>query len=384
MSSLTAQQAIDRLSASSAVDVVFVSTSPLNDTYPGGFARRHGNFARAVSEQFRAHVLYLAPPKLPSALFDEFPAPASVTSTTVRVDDDRHTLLPRHCVGPGLRWSGPTMVVPLTPNVAQLALSADRATVVLEEAWERALPASPRGWAERVLCARMYRRLGRAGHPVVAITDREATYFRRRLPNDVIAIPYGADAAWRADRQHGGHRVDVLVVGAVNRTEQQVEGFVRELRANAATQGATCAIVGGDPRPGIAALADEHTVVTGYVPEVRTHMAAARVVAVPTFTDIGIKTTVLQAWAAGAPVVTSHDVIGAFPDGARAAAVAVSSLREMAVAVGRLLADPDRAEALGVVGREVVATAFDAERASRTFTDLVARTLGRHTSGSSA
>ena len=383
MSSRTAQGVIDRLSASPALDVVFVSTSPLDGTYPGGFARRHGDFARAVSEQFRAHVLYLASPRSPLGLFEEFPAPASLTSTTVRVDDDRRTLLPRHCVGPALRWSGPNMVVPLTPNVAQLALAADRATVVLEEAWERALPASPRGWAERVLCARLYRGLGRAGHPIVAITDREARYFRRRLPNDVIASPYGADPAWRADRQHGGRQVDVLVVGAVNRIEQQVEGFVRELRANAGTRSATCTIVGGDPRPGIVALEDEHTVVAGYVPEVRTHMAAARVVVVPTFTDIGIKTTVLQAWAAGAPVVTSRDVIGAIPDGARAAAVAVSSLPEMAAAVGRLLGDPGRAEALGVAGRELVATAFDAERSSRAFTDVVAGTFARHTSGSS-
>jgi glycosyltransferase involved in cell wall biosynthesis len=377
MSTRRAQATIDGLSTSDAIDVVFVSTSPLSGAYPGGFACRHRDFASAVARERRTHVLYLVPPTVPPAVFDDFPPPASVGATTVRVDDDgRHPLLPRHCVGRGLRWPGRNLVVPLTPNVAQLALSAPRATVVLEEAWERALPASPRGRLERARCRRVYGGLRRAGHPIVAITEREAAHLGRHLPNPVTVIPYGVDPTWFADRRDCGRGVDVLVIGAVNRDEQQVEGLVRALRANAATRTATCAIAGAEPRAAIAALADEHTFVLGYVADVRAHLAAARVVAIPTFTDVGIKTTMLRAWATGTPVVAGRAVVGAVRDGERGA-VGVASLPDMADAVAGLLADHRRAEALGAAGRDLAARGFDAERSARAFAALVAATLER-------
>jgi phosphatidylinositol alpha-1,6-mannosyltransferase len=381
MSTSAAQDVIDRLSSSPTVDVVFVSTSPLNGAYPGGFARRHSDFADAVARRLRTHVLHVVPPRMPLGVFDEFPPPASVGATTVVIDDDgRHPRLPRQSVGRALRWPGPNLVVPLTPNVAHLALSAERATVVLEEAWERALPPTARGRAERLRCALLYRGLARARHPVVAITDREADYFRRRMANPVVAIPYGADPRWFVDHRPADGGADVLVVGALNRPEQRVEGFVRALRSGGSTRDATCVIVGAKARPGIASLADENTAVVGYVSDVRAHLATARVVAIPTFIDVGIKTTLLQAWAAGTPVVTSREVLGAVPDGA-GAAIGVSSLSEMAGAVGALLADRSRAEALGAAGRALVVRAFDPERTSGAFAELVTTTLGRRPAG---
>ena len=111
------------------------------------------------------------------------------------------------------------------------------------------------------------------------------------------------------------------------------------------------AIVGRKPTEAVRRLAGPRTIVTGAVPDVRSWLAAADVVAAPLRIARGIQNKVLEAMAMARPVVASpaaYEGIEAEPgrdllvaDGAEAQADAISGL----------LADPERAGAMGRAAR---------------------------------
>jgi sugar transferase (PEP-CTERM/EpsH1 system associated) len=115
--------------------------------------------------------------------------------------------------------------------------------------------------------------------------------------------------------------------------------------------GARFAIAGRNPLPSVRALAGERVIVTGGVPDMRSWLAAADVVAAPLRLARGIQNKVLEAMAMARPVVASSaafEGIEAVPgrhllvaDGAAATAEAINGL----------LAAPDRAAAIGAAAR---------------------------------
>jgi glycosyltransferase involved in cell wall biosynthesis len=64
-------------------------------------------------------------------------------------------------------------------------------------------------------------------------------------------------------------------------------------------------LVGADPGDKVRSLASDRVEVTGRVPDIRPYLWDATVVAVPMRIGTGIKNKLLEAWAAGAPVVTT-------------------------------------------------------------------------------
>jgi glycosyltransferase involved in cell wall biosynthesis len=263
------------------------------------------------------------------------------------------------------------MVIPLTANVAHISLTASRSLVVLEEAWERALPRlSPKSAIERLRYKWLYAALERTGHPIVAITEREASFYRARVASRVETVRYGVDLEHFTPMPRHEPSIDVLILGAVNRPEQLVEELVGKLRSEPAGRDVACCIVGSGARPEIEALADSRTTVTGYVEDVTPFYARARVVAIPTFTGIGVKTTMLQAWASGRAVVTSPAVLAGALDG-RDAAVVATDTGEMARAILRLLHDDPRRERMEKAGRAVVEKNYDARANTATFARLL-------------
>jgi glycosyltransferase involved in cell wall biosynthesis len=149
-------------------------------------------------------------------------------------------------------------------------------------------------------------------------------------------------------------------------------------RVRAAVPGAHVALVGRDPTPAIAALAQRGVVeVTGFVPDVRPWLARAQVVLVPVREGGGVRGKVLEAWAAARPLVsTPLGVAGlAARDGDNALLAADDA--GLAAHVVRLLGDAELRRRLGAHGRATVEAAYDWDTIATAHDQLYATLLAR-------
>src|SRR5690606_7643252 len=137
-------------------------------------------------------------------------------------------------------------------------------------------------------------------------------------------VPNGIDAAWFSRPADRGPRAPDIVFTAVFDYPPNEEGalwFARECwpHVRSAVPGSRLLFVGANPVRRIRALAedDPRVVVTGSVPDVRPYLWDARVAIAPLFTARGVQNKVLEALAAGLPVVTTPAVADGLPGPAR-------------------------------------------------------------------
>jgi sugar transferase (PEP-CTERM/EpsH1 system associated) len=134
------------------------------------------------------------------------------------------------------------------------------------------------------------------------------------------------------------------------------------------------AIVGRAPAPGVRALAaDPAVLVTGEVPDVRPWLAAADVVVAPLRLARGIQNKLLEAMAMARPVVASTAAAEGLDVTPGAHLIVAPDAAAEAGAIGALLADPARAEAMGRAARGRMTERYDWNRA---LADLPALVLG--------
>lgn len=364
-------------------EVVFISARPLNPNFAGGFAPRHAAFVAAVAARRRSELLYLHDGD--DSLLRNFSPPEGLSSVA-SVDASKagglaSLLIPRQSVARGMRlphWIHNPLVVTLNASVAHTALSSTRHISILEEAWERGFPPAEstleraRYWAEALCYRRLYRQIGRSARHVIAITPREQRFFAGFMTRSFLTvIPFGVDTSYFSPQEAPVRDIDVLVVGALNRWEQQVEDLIFQLRKLPETRGVHCVLVGRSPRASVRCLSSETIQVHDNVVDIRPYYARAKVVAIPTFTDVGIKTTMLQAWAMERPVVTSRSVWEGSEHAASQAQLAVETVGEMAEAIARLLRNPAERMRLGSLARLVVVRHHEQVSATEQFADLV-------------
>ncbi len=235
------------------------------------------------------------------------------------------------------------------------------------------------GWSMLPLARTALRRIGNDADVVTYISS----YTRRRFasafgPRAALEhVPPGVDterfvpdevarAELRARYRLGARPVVVCLSRLVPRKGQDM--LIRALPAiRDRVPEATLVIVGGGPyRKSLVRLADafgvsDHVVFTGGVPaeELPAHQAMADVFAMPCRTrgaglDVeGLGIVYLEASSAGVPVVAGRS--GGAPetvlDGETGLVVDGWDVGAIAAAVGDLLADPDRAVAMGAAGR---------------------------------
>ncbi|MDY6997054.1 MAG: glycosyltransferase family 4 protein [Actinomycetota bacterium] len=235
------------------------------------------------------------------------------------------------------------------------------------------------GWSMLPLARTALRRIGDDTDVVTYISG----YTRRRFasafgPRAALEhVPPGVDtdrfvpdevarAELRARYRLGGRPVVVCLSRLVPRKGQDM--LIRALPAiRERVPGTALVIVGGGPyRTSLTRLAEsfgvaEHVVFTGGVPveELPAHHAMADVFAMPARTrgaglDVeGLGIVYLEASSSGVPVVAGRS--GGAPetvlDGETGSVVDGWDVGAIAAAVGDLLADPDRAAAMGAAGR---------------------------------
>ncbi|MEA3037109.1 MAG: hypothetical protein QOH04_2886 [Sphingomonadales bacterium] len=196
------------------------------------------------------------------------------------------------------------------------------------------------------------------------VSEAEASLFRAHagLPSaDIRALPNGVDTDFyrpgAAEPAAAAHPL-IVFTGQMDYAPNvdAASWFAREVLP--LVPGATFAIVGRNPAASLKALASDRILVTGDVRDVRPWLAAADIVAAPLRLARGIQNKVLEAMAAGRPVVASpaaYEGIEAEP--ARDLIVA-DGAEAQARAIRDLLADPARAAAIGASARRRMEEAY--------------------------
>jgi glycosyltransferase involved in cell wall biosynthesis len=219
---------------------------------------------------------------------------------------------------------------------------------------------------ESTLLARMEQRAVEVAHTILAVSSEEGEYFRQLGARRVVVVPNGVDCdAFEAmpigDRQGPP---TILFVGtlawppnasAARLLATEVMPAVRRRFDNA-----RLLIVGRDPGPDVLALAKPGSgvEVIANVKQVAPYYRDAHLLAVPLQSGGGTRLKILEAFAAGVPVVSTTigcEGIAAVPG----SHLSVADGADFAPAVIAMLERPDRARVLAVRARSLARQRYD-------------------------
>ncbi len=210
------------------------------------------------------------------------------------------------------------------------------------------------------------------------VSEAEADLFRRRSAldaADVRALQNGVDLEHydpEADFPRIAERGPLIVfTGQMDYAPNidAVRWFAGEVMPM--LPAARFAIVGRKPPEAVQRLAGPRIIVTGAVPDVRSWLAAADVVAAPLRIARGIQNKVLEAMAMARPVVASPAAFeGIEAEPGRHLLVAAEA-EAQAEAIAGLLDDPQRARAMGEAARRRMEQAYRWEARLEPLADIV-------------
>jgi glycosyltransferase involved in cell wall biosynthesis len=201
------------------------------------------------------------------------------------------------------------------------------------------------------------------------------------IPNGVDAAHYSAREIVEATRRSGlrDSRQSILFVGSMDyhANIDAVMWFSRTAWPEIARNypGFQFTIVGRDPPPEIRSLASDRIRVTGTVDDVRPFYASAVASVVPLRCGGGTRLKILEAMAAGVPVVSTRlgaEGIDAEDD---VHFLRADSASDIAAAIGGIISSPETRKRLAGAAREFVTIRYDwsiiGERLYRIHCDLV-------------
>jgi glycosyltransferase involved in cell wall biosynthesis len=153
--------------------------------------------------------------------------------------------------------------------------------------------------------------------------------------------------------------------------------FLRDIwpRVAEANRDARCKMIGGQPPPSLLALAGPHIEFTGFVSDLRPHLATAAAVVVPLRLGGGTRLKIVEAMAMGKAIVST--TLGA--EGIEAVPGRDILIEDepaaFADAVNRLLTDPRLATRIGQSARQLVVERYAWSGAARALEDFYRRIL---------
>jgi glycosyltransferase involved in cell wall biosynthesis len=238
---------------------------------------------------------------------------------------------------------------------------------------------------EARLLARMEQRAVREASAVMAVSDRDARHFADLGASRVYLAPNGVDTRAYAAVRAGGRSAApaILFVGTMswvpNVSAVQFLASVVLPRVRRRIPAARLRVVGADPTPEVRALAALPGVeVTGRVEDITPYLSDAHVLAVPLEAGGGTRLKILEAFAAGLPVVAT-------PVAAEGLAVitdyhlSIVDRERFADAVTDLLLAPARGARFATHGRKLAAERYDWSAIGQVAYRAVAESVGQST-----
>jgi sugar transferase (PEP-CTERM/EpsH1 system associated) len=215
---------------------------------------------------------------------------------------------------------------------------------------------------ERAVCERSAR--------VVVSTEREAQLARRIAPKaDVHVIPNGVDTDYFRPRSPLATEPVLIFTGDMSYfpNKQAVIFFANNVLPLISREfpGARFLIVGRNPSRDVQELEKMPGVeVTGFVDDVRTWLAKARIAVAPFTIAAGIQNKILEAMASGLPVVATQRAAQGLSPRVAEVVNTGSTAQELAATIAVLLRDHGFAQRTGLDGRLRVTEDYSWDRAS--------------------
>lgn len=227
---------------------------------------------------------------------------------------------------------------------------------VMWDWWRRQFRAAPQPVSlARWLTYRAWEpRLARAADCCVFLSERDAALVGAvARPRASLVVPSGIEPAPPLPLPD---EPEVLFVGSLAHlpNQQAVRWLLGEIwpALRARVPGAHLTIVGRDPPPALAALAQVGGVtLAANAPDVRPYYARARAVVVPLRSGGGIRVKILEALAAGRPLATTRLGAEGLPLVPGEHALFAEGAEALALALAQLLVDRPLAERLAANGR---------------------------------
>ncbi len=224
---------------------------------------------------------------------------------------------------------------------------------------------------------------------VTVVSDREKHELLARRPKaNIHVIPNGVDvASYSAKRRVASScmeplkRQTLLFVGSMNyhANIDAVTWFVQEAwpelsRTHPALH---FVIAGSDPSPAVRALASPRVHITGTVDDVQPFYHAAAAVVVPLRVGGGTRLKILEAMAAGVPVISTSIGAEGLPLQHGTNVLFADSPQEMISAVGQLLQNPEDGARLAAQAATLVRHSYDWDAIGSQLYSLHARLAGQ-------
>ncbi len=401
----------DHSVVSSRPTVVFVFDIPARRGYPNGFSERVLSFINALGECWQVVAVPLAtadgtgmiePDALVAAVVPIAVAPregGTPSRLARRIIDLTVRRLPAMSYPhrlPELRsivdTYGAELVVLYGSTLAHLATDAPESVPLLcavEEDWSVVTDLSR--WThghgrlrravvrflERPGVRTSYRHAGRRAQHVVVISDAERDRFSRFAPPARISvIPHAVDVSHFAPSGADDRDCDVVIVGDFRqlRTSDPAVRLWRASRSHRGNWSGRRWLFVGRGSDDLEIAGEPGVETTGEVPDVGPYYHRARVAVVPAEVGTGVKTTLLQAWAAAVPVVATPAAAAGTTAVHQANALIGDTSAALLDHADQLLSDEAMRAELGAAGQRA-AEAFQSHDAAAAFTDVCRTTL---------
>ncbi len=218
---------------------------------------------------------------------------------------------------------------------------------------------------------------------VVVVSRHDATYLDHQVPGiRTWVIPNGVSAGptpqRRVERGLIGLHGNFGTSANIDAARQLVHEILPRVRAQVPE--AHAVVIGRNAPPAVSSMAGHHVSVTGEVADIRAELDRLDVYVAPMVSGTGIKNKVLEAMAAGLPVVTTTAAADAIPCGG--ALMTADDPDTMAQSVIRLLRDRDANKAQGLLARDAVVTALSwpdiAQRLDEVWREVAASARAPH------
>jgi glycosyltransferase involved in cell wall biosynthesis len=363
--------------------IALISGWPISpDDQHNGFTPRYVDLLEQLGQDHDLLVVYLETDR---AQFEPHLARAAAVAEVVEIPvprvgatrRDRITRSARQLLGlaPNQAWEmqlhgqlqrwEPEVVVAISQLQPTSLRAATRLlpTVSFIEEDASATPEGRAGPKAKLLLALEAAGRSRCGAPpavAVVISPHEQSWARRQYPrSQIVVVPHRIDLAYWEQSVAPADDVcpdDVLVVGdmSARRNAEGLRAVADALaeRADASDHIHLVVISFAEPHPLLQGLPEGMIRFVGRVDDPRPYYRAVGQVLVPSFIVPGAKTTILQAWATGRPVVTTGPAarsIGATPG---RDVLSAESAAGVAEAVVLLAGDPGRRDELRRAGCE--------------------------------
>ena len=212
-----------------------------------------------------------------------------------------------------------------------------------------------------------------AATAVVATSDEDAEVMERWGAREVVVVPNGVDSYSITHRppdagatllyvgQYGYRPNEAAAIELVDEVLPRVSHEVGDARVR---------LVGRDPSRALRRRASDAVEVTGEVDDIRPHLRTARALVLPLRAGSGTRLKVLEALAAGLPVVSTPLGVSGLEVRHGQEVLIGQTPAELADLTGRVVADLELAERLSYAGRALVERRYDWTIVAEPFVEL--------------